>query len=80
MKKRVWLAGQQDEDRRARQEATNLRRNVENEAGEEEDTEDDKGHGDERDIWEVAHVTEKDFETTEGEAEELYDKLMAMAG
>ena len=35
---------------------------------------------DERDIWEVAHVTEQDFETTEGEAQDLYDKLMEMAG
>jgi hypothetical protein len=76
----VRLARQEDEERRARQEAANLGRIVENEAGEEDDTEDDKGDGDERDIWEVAHVTEEDFETTEGEAEDLDDKLMEMAG
>jgi len=35
---------------------------------------------DERDIWEVAHVTEEDFETTEGETQDLYDKLMEMTG
>jgi len=33
-----------------------------------------------RDIWEVAHVTEEDFETTEGESEDLYDKFMEMSG
>jgi hypothetical protein len=35
---------------------------------------------DEKVIWDVAHVTEEDFETTEGETEDLYDKLMEMAG
>ena len=54
------LARQEDEDRRARQEGTNLGRIVENEAGEEEDTEDDEGDGDEREIWSVTHVTEED--------------------
>ena len=34
----------------------------------------------ERDIWKVVHVTEEDFETTEGEQEHLYDKLMEMTG
>ena len=33
---------------------------------------------DERDIWEVIHVTEEDFENPEGETEDLYDKLMEM--
>ena len=80
MAKRVRLAQQEDEDRRARQEATNLGRIVENETGEEDDTEDDEGAGDERDIWSVTHVTEENFETTEGEAEDLYDQLMEMAG
>ena len=60
-----------------RQETTNLARIVENETGGEEDTE---GAGDERDIWSVSHVTEEDFETTEGELEDLYDKLMEMEG
>ena len=53
---------------------------VENETGEEEDQEDDEGVPDERDIWDVTHVTEEDFETTEGESEDLYDKLMEMSG
>ena len=44
-------------------------------SGEEEDTEDDEGAGDERDIWSVSHVTEEDFETTEGELEDLYSCL-----
>ena len=50
---------------------------VENETGEEEDTEDDEDTGDEREIWSVKHVTE---ETTQGESEDLYDKLMEMVG
>ena len=48
---------------------------LENDAGEEQDKQDDEGAADERDIWEVAHVTEEDFETTEGETQDLYDKL-----
>ncbi len=39
-----------------------------------------RGAGDEREILEVSHVTEEDFETTEGTSEDLYDKLMEMAG
>ena len=39
-----------------------------------------RGAGDEREILEVSHVTEEDFETTEGTSEDLYDKLMKMAG
>ncbi len=62
------------------QEEANVASIVDSEWREEDGKEDDEGAPDERDIWEVAHVTEKDFETTEGEAEELYDKLMAMAG
>ena len=38
------------------------------------------GVGDEREIWEVGHVTEEDFETNEGESEDLHDKLMEMVG
>ena len=51
-----------------------------NESGEEEDTEDVEGTRDENEIWKVTHVTEEDFETTEGESEDLYDKLMEMTG
>jgi hypothetical protein len=53
---------------------------VEKETGEEEDTEDNEGAGDETEIWQGTDVTEEDFEATEGEAEDLYDKLMEMAG
>ncbi len=80
------LARYEDTDSRVRQEEVNLDRIVENDVGEvedkeeEEDKEDDEGDGDERDIWEVTHVTEEDFERTEGEAENLYDKLMEMTG
>jgi hypothetical protein len=45
-----------------------------------EDQEDDEGSGDEREIWKVTYVTEEDFETTEGEEVDLYDKLMEMTG
>jgi hypothetical protein len=80
MAKRVLLARQEEEDRQLRLEEANVATILENDAGEEQDKQDDEGAADERDIWEVAHVTEQDFETTEGEAEDLYDKLMAMAG
>ena len=63
-----------------RLEEANVSTILENDAGEKQDKQDDEGAADERDIWEVAHVTEQDFETTEGEEEDLYDKLMAMAG
>jgi hypothetical protein len=72
MTKEVRLARQEDEDRWSRQEGTNLGRIVENETGEEEDTEDDEDGGDEREnIWSVTDVTEEDLETTEGETEDL---------
>jgi len=82
MSKRVprSLSRQEDEDSRERQEDDNLVRIVVNESGEEEDTKDVEGPRDEREIWESAHVTEEDFETNEGEEEDLYDKLMEMAG
>ena len=57
------LTRQEDEDRRGRQETDNLRIIVDSDDGEEEDTEDTQDAGDERDIWEVAHVTEEDFDT-----------------
>ena len=53
MDKRVILARQEDEDRLVR-----LTSIVDNDDGEEEDKEDDEGATDERDIWEVVHVTE----------------------
>ena len=80
MAKRVLLARQVEEDRQLRLEEDNVATILENDSGEEQDNQDDEGTADERDIWEVAHVTEQDFETTEGETEDLYDKLMVMAG
>ena len=43
-----------------------------------EEQEDHEGDADEREIWQVTDVTEEDFETTEGESVDLYDKLMEM--
>ena len=80
MTKRVILVRQEDDHRRGRQETDNLRNIVESDDGEEKDKEDVEDTGDERGIWEVAHVTEEDFETTEGESQDLYDKLMEKAG
>jgi hypothetical protein len=54
----------------ARLKESNVARIVDNDTGEEEDKKDDEGTAGERDIWEVAHVTEQDFETTEGETED----------
>ena len=45
---------------------------------EEEDQKDDEGTTDEREIWHLTDVTEEDFETTEGETVDLYDKLMEL--
>ena len=53
----------------------NLASIVENHVGEEEDKEDDEGVEDERDIWEVALVTEEDFESTDSEAQDWYDDV-----
>jgi hypothetical protein len=36
----------------------------------------DGGRGGEREICQVTDVTEEEFETTEGEGVDLYDKLM----
>ena len=80
MVNRVSLSRQEDEVRRTRQEAANLARIVVNESREEEDTEDVEGARDERKVWEAAHVTDEDFETNEGDVEDLYDKLMEMTG
>jgi hypothetical protein len=38
------------------------------------------GAVDETEICQVTDVTEEDFETTEGESVDLYDKLMEMVG
>ena len=58
MAKRVLLARQEEEDRQLRLEEANVATILENDAGEEQDKQDDEGAADERDIWEVVHVTE----------------------
>ena len=45
-----------------------------------QEQEDHEGAADEREIWQATDVTEEDFETTEGETVDLYDKLMEMTG
>ena len=45
-----------------------------------QDKQGDEGTADTREICQVTDVTEEDFETTEGEAVDLYDKLMEMVG
>jgi len=80
MAERVVVVRQQEEDRRIREETVpvfNL--HVDDSTGQEAQ-EDDEGTADEREIWQVTDVTEEDFETTEGESVDLYDKLMAMVG
>jgi hypothetical protein len=52
------LDRQEDEDRLVRLEQANVGSIVDNDAGEDQDKEDDEGAGDERDIWEVTHLTE----------------------
>jgi hypothetical protein len=67
MDKRVILDRQEYEDRLVRREKSNVGSIVDNDTGEDQDKEDDEGVVVQRDIWEVAHVTEHTFETTEGE-------------
>ena len=40
--------------------------------------EDDEGFQDERDIWEVTHVSEQELETTEGEGVDLLGELLEL--
>ena len=53
---------------------------VEEDLGEDEDKGDDEDPVDDRDTCLVTDVTEEDFETTEGEVVDSYDKLMKMEG
>jgi hypothetical protein len=47
---------------------------------EEEDREDDEGVQDEREIWEVTHVSQQDLEMTEGEGLDLLAQLLELVG
>ena len=70
MDKRVMLDRQEDEDRRVRQEVTNLDRIVQNDVG---------GECWSQERYLGDHTRdEEDFDITEGEVEDLYDKLMEM--
>ena len=76
----MQVVRQQEEDRRIREETvTVVNLHVDDSTGQEAQ-EDDEGAADEREIWQVTDVTEEDFETTEGETVDLYDKLMEMVG
>jgi len=80
MAERVEVARQQEDDRRIREETVTVGSLGDEESTVQEDQADDEGAADEREMWQVTDVTEKDFETTEGEAVDLCDKLMEMAG
>ena len=81
MADRVVVVRQEEEDRRIREEDSSrvVNLHVDDSTGQEAQ-EDDEGTADEREICQVTDVTEEDFETTDGESVDLYDKLMAMVG
>jgi hypothetical protein len=66
MTERVLLSRQEEEDRRSRQEVSNITI-TQDESVDEEDMSDDEGVQDEREIWQTTHVSEEELETTEGE-------------
>ena len=80
MAERVQVAPQKEEDRRIREEAGTVGNLHDDDSTGQEEQEDHEGSVDEREIWEVTDVTEEDFETTEGETVDLYDKLIEMVG
>ncbi len=63
--------------RRVRQEVSNI---TQDHQVEEEDREDDEGVQDEREIWEVTHVSQQDLEMTEGEGLDLLAQLLELVG
>ena len=77
----VEVVRQEEEDRWIREETVTVDNVDDDTSTTQKDQEDDEyGTADEREIWEVTDVTEEDFETTEGESVDLYDKLMEMVG
>jgi hypothetical protein len=60
-----------------RQEVSNI---TQDHQVEEEDREDDEGVQDEREIWEVTHVSQQDLEMTEGEGLDLLAQLLELVG
>jgi hypothetical protein len=77
MAERVALARQQEEDRRVKEEVSNI---AQDESVDEEDMVDAEGFQDEREIWEVTHVREEDLETTEGEGVDFLAELLELEG
>ena len=77
MSELVVFVRQEEEERRTRQEVSSI---TQDDTVDEEDLEDDEGFQDERDIWEVAHVSEEELETTEGEGVDLLSELLELVG
>jgi hypothetical protein len=73
MAERVALTRQEEEDRRVRQEVSNI---TQDESVDGEGMVDDDSFTDDRDVWEVTHVREEDLETTEGEGVDFLAELL----
>ena len=77
MSELVVFVRQEEEERRTRQEVSSI---TQDDTVDEEDLKDDEGVQDEREIWEVTHVSEQDLETTEGEGVDLLSELLDLVG
>ena len=71
------LTRQEEEDRRVRQEVSNI---TQDESVDGEGMVDDDGFPDDREVWEVTHVREEDVETTEGEGVDFLAELLELSG
>ena len=71
------LARQEEEDRRVRQEVSRI---PQEESVDGQGMVDDDGFPDDREVWEVTHVCEKELETTEGEGVDLLAELLELEG
>ena len=76
---RVVLARQEEEDRRTRQDRE-VSIITQDDTVDEEDLKDYEGVQDEREIWEVTHVSEQELETTEGEGVDFLAELLELTG
>ena len=76
---RVVLARQEEEDRRTRQDRE-VSIITQDDTVDEEDLKDYEGVQDEREIWEVTHVSEQELETTEGEGVDFLAELLELVG
>ncbi len=77
MTERVEMTRQEQEDRRVRQDVCSI---TQDESVDEEDMVDDDGFQTDREIWEVTHVSEEDFETTDREGVDFLSELLELAG